>query len=273
MATPEVALLVSTFERPAHLRRCLHSIAQQRDVDGKFEVVVTDDGSQDETLDIVREFAQTANFPLSWTTHPHTDFHLARCRNEGVASSTAPYLIFVDGDCLLPPNFVKRHLAHRQPQVVLVGNSFRFDCETSQRITDAVIESGEYRRWGAFRERWRIATVRMKGRLYAALHHPSKPKPLGGNLAIWRQDYERVNGYDEAFRGWGCEDDDLGWRLRRAGLRFKSSLGWTLTYHLWHPKDPSAPQKWREGMNVEKLRDATRQVVCLQGLLKTGAVS
>ncbi len=108
--TPEIALLVSTYQRPQHLRRALLSIALQRGVDGQMEVVVTDDGSRDETPRVVEEFARTARFPVQFTTHPHSTFQLARCRNEGVAASRAPYLLFLDGDCILPPDHVAIHL-------------------------------------------------------------------------------------------------------------------------------------------------------------------
>ena len=46
----QIAVIVSTFERPGHLERCLASLEAQRGVDGNFEVVVTDDGSRDDTL-------------------------------------------------------------------------------------------------------------------------------------------------------------------------------------------------------------------------------
>src|SRR6266481_4643090 len=104
MAHSEIALLVSTFQRPAHLRRVLKSIAAQRGVSGALEVVVSDDGSQDDTHEIVRQFAEAASFPVHLTTHPHDGFQLARIRNEGAAASTAPYLLFLDGDCVLPPD-------------------------------------------------------------------------------------------------------------------------------------------------------------------------
>ncbi|HEY2894780.1 MAG TPA: glycosyltransferase, partial [Pirellulales bacterium] len=57
MSQPEIALLMSTFERPRHLRLALESIARQSSVEGRMELVVTDDGSTDETPDIVRDFA------------------------------------------------------------------------------------------------------------------------------------------------------------------------------------------------------------------------
>ena len=100
----EIAVVISTFERPGHLERCLASLEGQRGVEGLFEVVVADDGSRDETLRLLAAASRRLSFPLTFTTHTHEGFRLARCRNEGVAASTAPYLLFTDGDCILPPN-------------------------------------------------------------------------------------------------------------------------------------------------------------------------
>ena len=58
MSPFEVAVIVTTFERPGHVRRALESISFQQDVAGKFEVVVVDDGSRDETSQVVAEFAR-----------------------------------------------------------------------------------------------------------------------------------------------------------------------------------------------------------------------
>ena len=88
---PDIALLVSGYQQPQHLRRALLSIASQHDVRGRMEVVVTDDGSTDETPQVVQEFARSVDFPVKFTTHPHTTYQLARCRNDGVRVSTAPY--------------------------------------------------------------------------------------------------------------------------------------------------------------------------------------
>src|SRR3972149_10815821 len=99
----ELSVILTTYQRPAHLRRSLASLALQRGVAGRFEVVVSDDGSQDDTPAIVEAFARTADFPVKFTTHPHAGFRLSLCRNDGVRASRATYLLFSDGDCIFPP--------------------------------------------------------------------------------------------------------------------------------------------------------------------------
>jgi hypothetical protein len=54
------------------------------------------------------------------------------------------------------------------------------------------------------------------------------------NLAVWRSDLERVDGFDASFTGWGREDSDLLIRLLRCGLRRKDGRFATGVIHLWH---------------------------------------
>lgn len=268
MSQPEIALLMSTYQRPAHLRRALESIALQQDVDGRMELVVTDDGSTDETPQIVADFARRVPFRVGFTTHEHTTFRLARCRNEGAAASTAPYLLFLDGDCVLPRDHVAVHLAQRRPGTVMAGDFCRLDEATSARVTLDTIRSGAFSAWAPESELTRLRKLDRAARFYRLIRHPTKPKIIGNNVGIWREDYERVNGYDENFQGWGCEDDDLRNRLRRAGVGVASILRYTHTYHLWHPTDTTTPAHWKEGANVAYLLRKGRLTRCRNGLVK-----
>lgn len=264
--SPEIALLLSTYEKPSHLRRALLSIALQEGVGGAMELVVTDDGSTDETPRIVEEFAGEVDFPVRFVTHPHEGFQLSRCRNEGVRAATAPYLLFLDGDCILPPDHVRHHLDQRRERVVMGGDCCRMEQGASERIDEEMIRREGYPPLAPPGELRRLAKRHRKARFYNLIRHPAKPKLVGNNIALWRKDYERVNGYDERFVGWGCEDDDLRLRLKRAGVRVESILGITFTYHLWHPPHESTPERWREGANVAYLRRPIRLTRCRQGL-------
>jgi hypothetical protein len=131
-----------------------------------------------------------------------------------------------------------------------------------------VLRSGEFRNWAPRSELRRLLKKHYSSGFYRLIRHPRKPKLIGNNVGIWRSDFLRVNGYDENFVGWGCEDDDLRLRLRAAGVRIESILRWTFTYHLWHPIDTTTPNHWREGANVGYLMRRGRLTSCRNGVVK-----
>jgi glycosyltransferase involved in cell wall biosynthesis len=268
MAKPQISIIVTTYERPDNLRRVLASIAGQRGVDGNLEVIVADDGSRDETRVVVQRFRRQARFPVRFVTHEHRGFCPGRCRNEGVAASEAEYLLLLDGDCLIPPDHVRIHLDRRRRGIVRMGDCLRLSQAASSHVTDEMAIGGKFQSLASSSERWRLRRRACSTWWYNARRHPGKPALIGNNLGLWREDYERVNGFDENYVGWGCEDDDFGKRLRRAGVRLESILWWTNTYHLWHPIHPTAPARWSQGPNVEYYRRGFRLTRCGNGLTK-----
>ena len=267
MAAPlEISVVVSTYQRPGHLRRCLQSLAAQQGVDGQFEVIVVDDGSQDETADLVAQFRRDASFPVKFSTHPHEGFQLARCRNSGIRTSTAPYLLFTDGDCVFPADHLRRHLDARRPGLVRAGDCIRLDEATSARVDEASIRSGEFLQWVSPASRKSLRRLHLKSLGYQFLRHANRPKLVGWNMAVWRDQLEKINGFDEQFCGWGCEDDDLANRLRRSGARIATALGYTCGYHLWHPPHSTTPQQWSQGPNVAYFQRPVVLTRCLEGI-------
>jgi GT2 family glycosyltransferase len=269
----ELSVILTTFQRPKHLERSLASLALQRRMTGRFEVIVADDGSQDRTREVVSHLSTRVAFPLKFVTHPHRGFRVALCRNDGVRSSAAPYLLFSDSDCIFPPDHLEKHLLARRPGVVRAGNCLRFDREATERIDAASIASESYRNWVAREEHVRLFQKWVKEQYYQMTRHRTKPKLTGCNIGISRRDLEAVNGFDETFIGWGCEDDDLAFRLRRAGRRIASAVGYTLAYHMWHPTDPTTPRKWTDGPNVHRLQRLDRPIPMPSGTRLHGRCS
>lgn len=265
----EISVVISTFERPAHLSRCLASLARQRDVAGKFELIVADDGSRDITAQMVQAFAAQAEFPVQFATHPHDGYQLSRCRNAGIRLARAPYLLFTDGDCVFPPEHLFQHLRARKPGVAQAGDCVRLDAAFSEEITVENIRSDLWLRRISFWRRNTFWATHLKSLVYQALNHPNKPRLVGNNMGVWRDDLLAVNGFDEQHRGWGCEDDDLALRLRQLGCRVETILGKTVGYHLWHPPHQTAPKKWGDGPNVAYYQRPLRLTRCLQGLVPT----
>jgi glycosyltransferase involved in cell wall biosynthesis len=266
MGPPEVAIIVTSYQMPWHIRRVLESIAAQR-TSRRLEVIVADDGSTDETPRVVAEFAAQAPFIVRFITHPHTDFHAARCRNEGVRQSSAPYLLFMDGDCLMPPDHVEQHLRAARPETVTCSYCVRLDQAVSQQATLEAVRGGVFTQWATSEQLATLRHMHFKSIWYGLIGHATKPAFRSGDFALARAAFQRVNGFDENFLGWGCEDDDFGRRLRAAGIRTVSILNRTHVYHLWHPPAPTRPSEWKRGGNVAYLKRAIRLTRCSNGLV------
>src|SRR5262249_433572 len=157
-------------------------LAAQREVDGKFEVIVADDGSSDGTQNLVRKFSRNANFPLKWISHLHRGFRVSLCRNDGVRASSSSYFLFTDSDCIFPAEHLQRHLAARRPGIIRAGDCIRMDEESTARVDEAAIRSGIFGEWVSRDERQRLFQKRIKEQYYQLVRHPTKPKLTGYNI-------------------------------------------------------------------------------------------
>jgi glycosyltransferase involved in cell wall biosynthesis len=272
MRSADVTVIVTTFQQPAHLARSLASIAAQR-TSRHLEVIVADDGSRDQTPQVVEQFARQSSFPVRFVTRSHRGFQAAANRNAGVREATGPHLLFCDGDCLLPPNHVEQHLAAWRPNTCTSGYCVRLDETSTRGITLDGVRRGEFLNLAPAAELRRLAVRHVRSMCHHFTRHPRKPALRSTDFSIARVDFERVNGFDEEFSGWGCEDDDLGQRLIAAGIRPVSILNRTRVYHMWHPSVPSKPATWREGDNVAYLKRPVRLTRCMRGLNPRNAES
>jgi hypothetical protein len=227
-------------------------------------------GMGDATAEVVERFAATVDIPVRFTTQQHEGFRLARVRNNAARLARGDYLLFLDGDCILPRDHLAAHRARRRPGLALLGHCARLPEETSRLLVPDNLSVMNLAGLVPAAEIRALARRHRRARWHNLLRHPTKPRLTGGDFGIWRADFERVNGFDERFVGWGQEDDDLGLRLRAAGLRLESVLDLTRSLHVWHPTDPTATPRWRDGANVAYFERRGRLTVCRDGLHRRG---
>lgn len=266
----DTSILVTTFRRPGHLALVLESIALQRRVPRDFEVVVADDGSGDETAEVVAEFAAQADFPVRFTTQRHEGFRLALARNNAARLAAGEYFLFLDGDCILPRGHLAAHRERRRRGLALLGHCARLSEQTSRLLVPENLSVTNLAGLVSVAESRSLARRHRRARWHSLLRHPTKPRLTGGDFGVWRSDFERVNGFDERFIGWGQEDDDLGLRLRSAGVKLESVLDRTCSLHVWHPTDPTATPRWQDGANVGYFSRRGRLTACRAGLRQRG---
>ena len=233
-----ISVIVTTYNREDALAAVLRSLARQTDAD--FEVIVADDGSGPATAALIEASKAKVGHRVEHVWHDDHGFRAAEIRNRAVLASRGTYCIFLDGDCIVRRDFVALHRRLAERGAFVTGNRILL----SAALTAAVLrdklapEDWGLTRWLA--ERWRGGI----NRLSALLHLPLGPLrrlrqsqwqgARSCNLAIWRADLDRVDGFDADYSGWGKEDSDIIVRLLRAGVRRKDGVFATGVIHLWH---------------------------------------
>lgn len=104
-----IAVIVTTYNRPDALSSALDGYCAQKDEN--FELVVADDGSADETAQVVAAYKRRPDLRLSHVWQKDEGFRAAAVRNRAIAETSADYIIFTDGDCIPLSDFVFQHRA------------------------------------------------------------------------------------------------------------------------------------------------------------------
>lgn len=263
---PIVSVIVSSCQRKRHLERCLLSFANQNIIDQAFEAIVADDGSSDGTHAMVEAMAPKMPYQLSIISQPKNGFRKSLIVNQAIARVRSDYVILTDGDCLFPPDHLAKQLQHRKQNVAWVSDCIRLEQGVSIDINRDSVARGQWLSMVPSRLPRHMRVRFIKDRSYQAFGHSMKPKLIGNNFGVWLSDLEKINGFDASFKGWGAEDDDLGLRLRAAGVKIKTNLNRTFGYHLWHPADPTTPAKIRQGDNVAYFERPIVLARCLNGI-------
>ena len=226
-----LGLIINSYENPDYLARVLGGVSRQ--VSLPEEVLLADDGSGEATRRVFAEWSATHPVRAEHVWQPQQGFRRARVLNQAIARARSEYLVFLDGDTLPHPQFIADHRRLGRRGAFIQGHR-------------ALVKE-QAAAWfgikGFTQDRRRVL---WQGQLEGLKHAFRWPLPLlrarrdlrgirGCNLGIWRDDLVRVNGYNEAFVGWGREDSELAVRLMNAGVRRLDARGWALCYHLWHP--------------------------------------
>jgi glycosyltransferase involved in cell wall biosynthesis len=266
--TDTISVIVTTHAREDALDAVLRSLSRQSDPD--FEVIVADDGSGPATAELVANWQTRFGHPLKHVWHEHKGFRAGEIRNRAMLASAGSYLIFLDGDCIARPDFVATHRALAERGWFVTGNRILMSEDLTRRI---LREKLEPETWdiGDWVRQWRQRGInRLPPMLSLPLGPLRKWRPRAWrdarscNLAIWRADFDAVDGFDSEYNGWGREDSDLLVRLLHAGVRRKDGTFATGVLHLWHP----AAERSFLAANDEKLARAIgeRRVKARQGL-------
>jgi glycosyltransferase involved in cell wall biosynthesis len=261
MPNPSIRMFITVYKNTRFLKKVLDSVATQ--TYKKFKVSVLEDGCSTEMAEFIKNCKY--DFQIDHFTQEDKGFRKNRIMNVGIRNADEELFVFIDGDCVLHPTFLKTYASNYDENYVLFAKRTDLDKKTSElllnseRIVPGKIEmilNGSTRVEDSFRLPFK------------PIFETDNPRLLGCNMAIPRKVMLTINGFDEDFEitGYG-EDCDIEWRMLKAGVKFKNFKFHSVQFHLYHERHEREEQTAQSrAMYHQKMKDGFVQ--CKNGLEK-----
>lgn len=271
------SLIISVYDKAKELDLIFHALTIQNFKD--FDVIIAEDGENNEMKALIDTWKQKKIFPINHLTQEDKGFRKNKILNEAIRNSSTDYLIFIDGDCIPHSDFINAHVSSRTDNTVLCGRRVNLNKSISLKMSQENIVNGDYQK------------IKLSEAIYSSLNRHKnefnfnieegmifKNKTLrkiitnedehilGCNFSIEIGLLEKINGFDENYEGPGLgEDSDIEFRLRLLDAKFKSVRNLAVQYHLYHKKTIEEPLN----MNYFKEMKKRKQFFCKNGLITT----
>lgn len=234
---PTVSVIMATYNQAGWIRKTVESVLAQTYQD--FEIIVIDDGSTDNTRQIILEAISSDKIKYYY----QKNCGAAGARNAGLRSAAGEYVIFLDSDDLLHPEYLEH-----QTETMRSTNSGMAVCDFNFLYWDGTKKANKI-------------VLAENDQLFQFLVRNKFP-PVA--LLIKRQNILDIGGFDEAISS--CEDYDLTIRLLAAGARMTHTREVLCDYFI-HPESMSS-DLYKHVFNLAKTIDKINsQILHTPGLL------
>jgi glycosyltransferase involved in cell wall biosynthesis len=222
---PAFSVVIPTYNRWRQLGQCLEAVLQLQAPAGGFEVVVVDDGSDDDSQGVLQAWCQQfAERGIDLLAVRQPNAGPAAARNRGASLAGGRWLAFTDDDCLVEPGWLwelERVFTH-QPESLVGGSILNlladnpFAC-ASQDLLDYLYAAG------------------LDGRF-------SLPFFGSANLALSAEGFARLGGFDHHYTRAASEDREICDRWLRQG----GCLRYVPAARIWHAHPMGFREFWRQ---------------------------
>lgn len=227
-AAPAVSIVICTRDRARQLGPCLDAVARLRS-SLPWELVIVDNGSTDDTAQVIADFARQARFPVVTAAEPVAG--LGRARNCGWRAASGELIAFTDDDCYLAEDFVERAAALFSAPGIGYGGG---------RLT--LFDPSDYP----------VAlNLKETHQLIPPCSYVEAGFISGANMVFRRNVLEQIDGFDPTFGPGGayvCDDVDAQARASFAGWAGVFEPALTVAHH--HGRDAAAARKLYRAYNL-----------------------
>ena len=225
-----VSLIITTYNRVDALSLVVCSVESQTVL--PKEVIIADDGSGDDTKITIHTFQTTSNLNILHSWQEDKGFRAAKSRNKAIAKSNSDYIILIDGDMILHPEFIQDHINNAELGYFIQGSRVLLtENATSNALKDINIQFLFFSQ--GIQNRKNAIHSNFLSKLFS-----KKKNYLRGiktcNMSFFKKDCTNINGFNNDFEGWGKEDSEFIVRLLNSGINRKNLRFNALQFHLWH---------------------------------------
>lgn len=227
---PSCSLITPTYNWPDALELLLLSVKQQSYLPN--EIIIADDGSKVETQKLIKKHQQDFPIPLIHIWHEDNKNRKPAIMNKAIAAAKHEYIIEIDGDIIMHKHFIKDHLDMAKKGLFLYGSRVNLkeniltEIFRDKKITFNFFSKG-------IKKRGRTIHLPLLSKLYKEEDKRSS-KLRGCNMSFWREDFIRINGFNESLTGWGIDDSEMIQRLLNIGIKGKRLKFRGIAYHIYH---------------------------------------
>lgn len=227
-----VSVIIPTYNRSNLLKYTLSSLKDQDFPSREYEVIVIDDGSSDDTREVVESYKDKLN--IIYYFQEDKGFRVALARNEGIMRAKGDLLVFIDTGIVVGNTFVRTHFnAHdvneTDEKYAVIGYVYGFNYEHKEH--DSTPEYIDFNRPNQMIQRLRQSQYYcdMRELVYSRINDDLNMIPVPwmlfytNNVSVKKANLIEAGCFDEDFVTWGVEDVECAYRLHKNNLKFKLS--------------------------------------------------
>ena len=227
---PSCSLVTPTYNWPEALELLLLSALNQSHLPD--EIIVADDGSKEDTKELIDRIKTLSPIPIIHVWHEDNKNQKPKIMNKAIAASNYDYIIEIDGDIIMHKDFVKDHLSSAKSNTYLYGSRVNITKDHLKTLFDKKQIAFNFFSKG-IKKRTRTLRIPFLGDLYRVKEKRSK-KLRGCNISFWKDDFLKINGFNEELVGWGIDDSEMAQRLHNIGVKAKRLRYKGIVYHIYH---------------------------------------
>lgn len=213
------SVVVISYNQPIQLQLLLDSFDNQKDSEGLFEIVLVDDGS---FPPLESKLSLSRKYKISYLYLPRNSLSCrARARNAGAELAHGEYLVFLDGDSLVNPFYIKNYNSYflsLPHQSFVLGSRTHLNnraiqpllFQSTSKTLDTIFVNND------IDEKFTIAE-----RMNLPFHEISNNWMLftSCNFCIESSVFKKIGMFNERFLGWGSEDTEFAYRAYQLGYK------------------------------------------------------